>query len=204
MPRFPLARPAPAAAIASLALALACGCERTPREALGYQLSMPAGWDRWPGEPPLAPGEVLEAYRVPAEPAPGSLIVLRSGFAPRTSAAQIAIERRRLLAGLPGMASGERLEVHESSEIAAGGARAARIEVTAPGTGSSLAPTSLGVLPPPASSPWIPTRRVWIVIPRGAELGTLEILLHVPEEAYAPLRSRWEAALASLKLAGAD
>ncbi|MBI4606407.1 MAG: hypothetical protein HY721_30960 [Planctomycetes bacterium] len=179
-------------AVASLALAV--GCQRDPRTAHAYSLAAPVGWKPWSaGAPPVVPGRVLEAWESPAGPAPGSLVVFRSGYLPETTAEQLLVQTRYLLLNLPG------LELKAEKVVEAGGRKAALVEVAAPGSGAALAPTGTGKPVSPTGAPLIPTRRLWLRIPREPELGTLELLFHGSEAEEARLRPAWEAVIASLR-----
>jgi len=154
------------------------------------------------------PGETLEAYEVPPpDPAPGesrarpgSLVLFRSPHVPETTAAQLLTATHYLLLNLPS------LRIESEREAQVGGAPAAIIEVVADGSGGALYPTGLGKpLPPPGEpGPAVPTRRIWVRIPRGAKRGVLEVFFHAPESVEKNLRPAWEAVLASLELRKED
>jgi hypothetical protein len=178
---------------AALLVPLLAGCRADPRRLHGYELAVPAAWERWSGPAPLAPGKVLEAYRVPAAAAPGSLVVFRSPYLPETSVAQLIVQRRNLHVSLA------ETVIHEAREIEVAGRPAALFDISAQGTGSALSPTGLGKPIPPAGERQLPTRRLWVAIPRGPEQGTLEVFLHYPEEEHEKLQAAWQAVLASLR-----
>jgi hypothetical protein len=152
----------------------------------------------------VVPGEILEAYEVPppdpapgeARARPGSLVVFRSLHAPDTTAAQLLTATHYLLYNLPS------LRIESEREAVVGGAPAAIIEVVAEGTGAALYPTGLGkpVPPPGEPGPPVPTRRIWVRIPRGPGEGILEVFFHAPESAEKRLRPAWESILASLRV----
>ena len=188
----------------ALALVIALGCEPGPRDRLGYGLDVPPAWKKWTGPQPTVPGDVLEAYEIPApEPAPGeaasrpgSFIVFRSPHAPATTAAQLLTATHYLLLNLPS------LRIESEREAQVGGSPAVVIEVVADGSGGALYPTGLGKpLPPPGEAgPAVPTRRIWVRIPRGPKLGVLELFFHAPESVATRLRPAWDAVLASLRV----
>lgn len=178
----------------AMALLGAGGCGLRP-EGGTFHITVPAGWRKLRAEEtPLVPGKPLLAHEVPASPAPGSLIVFRSGYMPSTTAEQLLVQTRFLLENLP------TLEFRSGVVTEAGGSPAVRVEVVQEGTGAALSPTGLGKPIPPAGKAQLPTRRVWIRIPRSAAEGTLEVFFHAPETEYARLAPEWEEVLRSLKL----
>jgi len=196
------------AGAAVLALA-APGCEPDSRSRFGYTLDVPPAWKAWTGPEPTVPGDILEAYEVPPpDPAPtgeaaarpGSLVVFRSKHAPETTAAQLLTATHHLLFNLPS------LRIESEREAQVGGAPAAIIEVVAEGSGRSLYPTGLGKpLPPPGEpGPAVPTRRIWVRIPRGTHRGVIELFFHAPESVEKRLRPAWDAVLASFELMPED
>lgn len=178
-------------ALMALVILTACGSDNRSKH--GYEFDAPAGWLEWSGEPLTVPGTILEAYRIPTATASGSFVIFRSLYMPETSAAQLLVQRKYLVLNLPS------LELHEAKELTVGGKPAAFLEMTATGTGSSLLPTSLGKIVLPEDRKAMPTRRIWISIPRDQQGGTLEILFHCPENELDKLRSAWELALESFK-----
>lgn len=176
-------------------LAAVVGCGKAPREQLSYSLATPQGWQPISGASvPLLPGEVLEAYEVPAPSARGSLVILRSGYLPRTQPKELLAQTRYLFLNLPEM----KIQSEELVEV--GGEAGIRFEVTGQGTGRNLSPTGLGKPIPPAGEKQLPTRRVWIRVPRGVEQGTLEIFYHVPEADRAALAPAFDEVLRSLRI----
>ena len=91
---------------------------------------------------------------------------------------------------LPGFA----IVVHRVETI--GGVPAARIEIVAPGTGTEIAPTGLGV---PAEGPnLVPTREVTIGFPRAD--GSLFFVWRTPESSWAKLAPAIDSILGSQTL----
>jgi hypothetical protein len=80
------------------------------------------------------------------------------------------------------------------------GQEAARVEAIAPGTGNALAPTGTGTPVGPKGRNLVPTHRVAVGFPRGAD--TLWISWHYPESAHATVGPQIEATLKSLRLSG--
>ncbi len=185
--------------------ALLAGCDGDPYPATGLRPEVPAGWSRWRGEPPMVPGTVVDAWRVPTTgEADGSLIVFRSPYLPRTTAAQLVEQRRFLLLNLP---ETELLDARvidvggiDVGGIDLGGVAAAFVELRAAGTGSALAPTGLGrPVATGGETTLIPTRRLWVAMPLDAARGTIEIVLHCPDGAIDRLRDAWAEILGSLR-----
>lgn len=177
----------------------ACGTDA--RSLQRYSLTVPDDWRPWSGlVDPLVPGEVLEAYELPVGSGLASLVVFRSLYRPATTAAQLLIETHHLLLNLPSLeiqsektiAIEEKLQQH----------RAAVVEVTAMGTGKALSPTGTGKPLDPSGHSQIPTRRIWVRIPRGPPAGTLEIFFHCPEAQHTNLKPTWTAILNSLRVRG--
>lgn len=187
-------RAGPLGAGVGLLLAVAAAsCSPDGRSAHGYRLDVPRGWKRDGGAEPIVPGTILERYIVPTESGEGSLVVFRSSYRPRTTASQLLIERTNLLRSLPS------LVIHDAGEVAVGDRAAVFFDLTAEGTGKALSPTGLGKPVPPAGEEQVPTRRLWIAVLRGPELGTLEVFLHCPDVEEATLRQAWEEILGSLR-----
>jgi hypothetical protein len=95
------------------------------------------------------------------------------------------------LASLPGL----KLMVKRPETIA--GSQAARIEVVAPGTGDTLAPSGLGepVIPPGTTA--IPTRQVTLAFARPK--STIYLTWHMPEGSYDRVEPEIRATLGSLR-----
>lgn len=182
--------------LAFIAPVFANGCLPDPRSRSGYDFSAATGWQRLDSERSaklVLAGEVLEAY----DTKPGIFALLKTGFIPRAKASELAVELYHLLLNLPS------LEIHSKGEVTVAGLPAARIEATGVGNGQSLAPTTLGLrAKPPGNEAFVPTRRVWIKVPRGPEKGTLEILFHCPEAEYERKRAELESTIHSLRLEG--
>ncbi len=172
------------------------GCLPDPRSRGGYDFSAAAGWQRLDNKRSaklVLPGEVLEAY----DTKPGIFALLKTGFIPRAKASELSVELYHLLLNLPF------LEIQSKGEVTVAGLPAARIEATGMGDGQSFAPTTLGLQSrPPGNETSVPTRRVWIRVPRGPEKGTLEILFHCPEAEYERKRAEFESTIKSIRLEG--
>lgn len=173
---------------------LILGCSPDPRAKGRYVFTAPAGWT------PLSPaersklvlsGEVFEAYSLN----PGAFAILGTEFAARTKAAELVVQMHYLLLNLP------TLKIQSEAEVSIAGVPAARVDVTADGDGKSIAPTTLGRPPTaPAGTALVPTRRVWIKVPRGHGYSTLELMFHCPEADFERRKPELEAALASFKI----
>jgi hypothetical protein len=183
-----------APAVLLLALAAAAGgCDADPKARAGYEIVVPPAWPRWTGAAPVVPGETLEAYRVPAAAGAGSLVVFRSPYLPETTVAQLLVARRNLLLNLPSF------EIREAREMEVAGKPALLFDVAGEGTGWALSATGLGKPIPPEGEKQFPTRRLWVTVPRGPELGTLEVFFHCPAAEFERLRPEWEGVLRSLR-----
>ena len=88
--------------------------------------------------------------------------------------------------------------------IQVAGLPATLVECVAQETGNALSPTGTGkpVAPAGEAAAQVPTRRVWLRIPRGPEEGTLEVFFHCPEAEYSKLAPAWESVVASMRWAG--
>jgi hypothetical protein len=81
-------------------------------------------------------------------------------------------------------------------EIVAG-VPAARVEVVAPGTGNSLAPSGLGTPIEPSGKSLVPTRQVTLAFTRPT--GTFYLAWHMPEEACNRIEPEIRTTLQSLR-----
>ena len=176
--------------LASIAVAVLSGCGDSG--ALEFDARVPPQWLPWPDEPPKVPGTLLATYKIPTGQRPGSLAIFRSAYRPNTTAEQLLVERRNLVRGLPTM------EVLGGSVIEVGQRKATLLELRAAGTGSALAPSALGEPIAPNNGTLIPTRRLWVAIPR--ERDTIELFFHCPEAEWERLRGEWERVLESLRV----
>src|SRR5262249_25931206 len=104
----------------------------------------------------------------------------------------LVTQTRYLLLNLPS------LTIQEAKEIDLCGTPAVLVQATAPGNGRELAPTGLGK-PLLSGVPLIPTRRIWLRVPRDRESGTLEVLFHCPESESKSLSPAWQGVLASIR-----
>ncbi|MBI4586727.1 MAG: hypothetical protein HY717_22160 [Planctomycetes bacterium] len=179
--------------LAGAALFFSSACDPPPRSRAGYEVTIPPGWKPWEGEPPAVPGDLLEAFTAPAGESTASLAIFRSPYLPGVTVQQLLAQRRFLLLNLPS------LKIHEARELEVNGKPAALLDLTAEGTGKALSPTGLGKPIPPAGEQQQSTRRLWLILPRGPGLGTLELLFHCHESEHAKLAPAWEAILKSLK-----
>lgn len=157
-----------------------------------FEIQVSPQWPPWRGEPLKVPGTLVVSYEIPAQPAPGSLAIFRSGYRPKTTAEQLLVERRNLVRSLPTM------EVLGGSVIEVGGQKATLLELRAAGTGSALAPSALGDPKALNNATLISTRRVWVTLPRQRD--TLEVLFHCPEKDWTRLQTEWERTLKSLRV----
>jgi hypothetical protein len=178
---------------AALALSLA-GCTPDARTLHDYSIAIPADWSPWSGESLAVPGKTLEAYRVPCPGGgEGSLVVFRSSYQPGIDAQQLLVQRRSLFVNVP------TVTIHEAKATSIGGNPAVRIDVSAAGIGSALSPAGLGKPQPPPGKVQSPTRRIWIAVLRGRELGTLEVMFHCPEERFQSVTNVVEELLRSFR-----
>ncbi len=181
------------ALMAAAALLSISGCDPSPRSRAGYEVAIPPGWKPWEGAPAAVPGDLLEAYTAPAGESTASLAIFRSPYLPEMAVQQLLTQRRFLLLNLPS------LKIHEARELEVNNKPAALLDLTAEGTGKALSPTGLGKPIPPAGEKQQPTRRLWLILPRGPELGTLELLFHCPESEQARMAPAWEGIVKSLE-----
>ena len=166
-----LASPPRAVAAFAWGLAFVAGCSSSDRlESAGVRLRPPAGWKAVPHATWPVTGVPLAAW---SGPGGASLVVHRSLPTTDDTAQGLAEGLVNRLENLPG------LRVISSGTETVAGAPAARVEVTAPGFGDSLAPTGMGKPVALDGKTLQPTRRVEVTIPRRDDTITLD--WHAPE-----------------------
>lgn len=137
----------------------------------------------------MVPGQALAAW---SGPEGASLVVYRDLPVPGGSASMIAEALANRLDHLPG------LTIRERRTEAVAGTTAARVEVTAPGTGEALAPSGAGTPIAPEGRSLVPTRQVTIGFVRDD--ATIFLRWHAPESSYERIRADIRATLDSLRL----
>lgn len=183
-------RPRACLALATLGLALMNGC--APGNSLDgarVEVRPPTGWtavdkDRWP-----VPGTPIAAWEGPGG---SSLVVYRTLPAPGGTPEQLMKALTTRLANMP------ELKVVEQGVAQVDGLRAGRVEFVAPGSGDRLAPTGMGQPYSPEGTTLVPTRRVYLAIPRPVD--TLVFLWHAPDADAATLLKAVGETTASLKI----
>jgi hypothetical protein len=173
----------------AVALVLIPGCQpATPLARAGIAVTVPVSWR--PVAPPASriPGVPLAAW---AGPDDSSLVLYTTLPAPGGSPAMIAESLANRLENLPGL----RLVVNRTETI--GDTTAARVEVVAPGTGDSLAPSGSGPPTAPAGKTLIPTREVTVGFLRPDV--TLFLTWNSPESSYERLAAEIKATLETLR-----
>lgn len=171
---------------------LAVGCEAGSGLAgSGVAVEPPPSWrpvaaTTWP-----VPGTALAAW---SGPEGSSLVVYRALPAPGSRAGAIAEGLTNRLTNLPGLTVVSRREERRA------GREGARVEVVAPGTGDSLAPSGMGTPSAPQGRTLVATRRVIVAFALPSE--TLFLAWHAPESAYVPggIREDIEATLGRLRI----
>ena len=173
----------------AVAFVLISGCRPTgPLERAGIAFTVPASWRTVEPSASQVPGVPLAAW---AGPDGSSLVLFRALPAPGDSPAMIAEALANRLENLPGL----RLVVNRTETI--GETTAARVEVVAPGTGNSLAPSGTG--PPTAldGKTLIPTREVTLGFHRPD--ATLFLTWDSPESAYGRIAPEIKATLETVR-----
>ena len=165
-----------------------CGAP-SPRDLAGYELTLPVGWRQTDADRYLVPGKALEAWEGPEG---ASLAIFETLPIPNATTESLLEETANRWVNLPEWSIADR----EMAQV--GGAKVGRIEVVAPGSGDSLAPTGQGKAIDPKGRPLKPTRRLAVLIPLPDR--TLYLFFHAPENAAQSLQPQWSEILASLKL----
>jgi hypothetical protein len=172
---------------------IACvGCQPAGSAGIpGLIVSPPSTWKRI--EPPAAavPGQPLAAWSGPE----GALLVIyRELPNPGGSAAMVADALANRLENLPS------LTIVEKRTESLAGSTAARVEVTAQGTGEALAPSGVGKPIAPEGKTLLPTRQLTVGFVRNH--GTYYLRWHAPESSYDRIKPEIRATLDSLRLIG--
>ena len=172
------------------ALIFISGCFSTdPLTNAGVSLTPPDGWrpiasTTWP-----VPGIPLAAW---SGPGGSSLVIYRSLPVPSGNPKALGEALAVRLENNPG------LKVLDRRMDKLGALDASRVDVIAPGTGDSFAPSGIGAPTAPAGKSLVPTRRIVLTAVRPAD--TLTLLWHAPEADAAHLESSLRATLKSLKV----
>lgn len=174
-------------AVAGMGLNL--GCEPgSPIAQAGLELELPASWKPIDPKSRMVPGTALAAWSGPQ----GSTLVLFSTLPiPGGSAESITTSLADRLTNITEM------EVKSRKVVDIGNHKAARVEVVAPGTGDTIAPTSVGKPMSPEGKPLIPTREVMVAI-AGAN-QTVRLSWTLPESSRDQILPDIEATLSKLR-----
>jgi len=162
-----------------------------PLARAGLDVRPGAGWRRVAASTWVVPGRPLAAW---SGPGGSSLVAYGSPPTPGLDAASVGRGVVQRLENLPGV------RVVGSEGLMVDGRAAARVELTAPGTGDALAPSGTGVAVAPAGKTLRPTRRVLVVVPRPAD--TLSLVWHAPDDRPGALAAEVGATLKALKVGG--
>jgi hypothetical protein len=178
------------AAMLCLVIASVVGCRSaTPLEQAGLEMSPPEGWRPTSPAGLTVPGKPLAAWRGPEG---ATLVLYRALPAPGASPESLAGEMATRLANLPGVR-----DLSGRVEPIAGWP-AARVELTAPGTGDALAATGMGEPYAPRGKVLVPTHRVCVGWPDPA--GPTWLCWHYPESARAAIDPQVAATLQGVRV----
>jgi hypothetical protein len=167
------------------------GCQPAGSAGLSVlAITPPNSWRRVEPNPWMVPGVRVTAW---SGPEGSSFVVYQTLPIPGGSAATLAEGLANRLENLPG------LEVRDKRTETVGGMTAARVEVVAPGTGDTLAPSGAGTPIAPAGKSLVRTRQVTIGFVRTE--ATLYLRWHAPESSYDRIAPDIRATLDSLHLA---
>jgi hypothetical protein len=173
----------------TIALVWMSGCQPSaPLARAGFAVTPPASWRPVKPSPSQVPGVPLAAW---AGPDGSSLVVYRTLPAPGGSAKMLAEALANRLENLPEL----RVIVNRTETI--GETTGARVEVIAPGTGDSLAPSGTGTPTAPAGKALVPTREVTVGFHRPD--ATLFLTWDSPESSYARIAPEIKATLESVR-----
>jgi hypothetical protein len=173
----------------ALAFVLISGCQPAGlMERAGIAFTVPASWRSVEPLASRVPGVPLAAWDGPDG---SSLVLYRALPAPGGSPAMIAEGLANRLENLPGL----RLVVNRTETI--GETTAARVEVVAPGTGNSLAPSGTGPPTAPDGKTLIPTREVTLGFHRPD--ATLFLTWNTPESSYGRIAPEIKATLETVR-----
>lgn len=148
-----------------------CGSQG-PLEEAGVNLALPAAWRPVAASSVLVPGELLAAWKGPEG---ASLVVYRTIPIPGADPRALGTELANRLGNLPDC------KVVDQSAVKIGDVRGVRVEVVGPGTGDALAASGMGTPNVPKGGTLVPTRRVSVAVPRGAD--TVWVDWHFSDEA---------------------
>jgi hypothetical protein len=165
-----------------------CG-PQTPLERAGIAVKLPSSWRPVHPSTWMVPGTPLAAWLGPDG---SSLVIYKTLWVPQASARMLVEATANRLENLPGL----KLLTKRVEPVA--GAEAARVEVTAPGTGDALAASGLGEPITPAGKTLCPTRRVTLAVARQSD--TVYMTWHTPEQSYNRIEPDIRAAIESLRL----
>lgn len=174
----------------SIAIGVSGCASGNPLEDAGVQVAPSAEWKPIKAKQedlPPAPRTTIAAWRGPEN---ALFVVHRDLAIPGGDPASLETEVTTRLRNLPGLTLGE----HKVETIA--GRPAVKIELTAPGTGDALAPTSTGVAKDDAGRALSPTHRLTVGFVRKGD--TLWLTWHYPETAAAIVKPTIERMLKSM------
>ncbi len=170
-------------------LVLAQGCNPgTPIERAGIKLALPEPWHSVRPATWMVPGTPLAAW---SGPDGASFVVYRTLWVPEGSAEMLAEAMANQLGNLPGA----KLLVKRTETSA--GVPAARVEITAPGTGDALAPSGLGEPSKPPDKALTPTRQITLAFSRPAD--SIYLRWHMPAGSYDRIEPDIRSTLQSLR-----
>ncbi len=149
----------------------------------------PRSWKRVEATRWRVPGVAIAAWSGPEN---SSLVVYRTLPVPDGAAAMIADALVNRMEHLPGV------EIRERRTEPVAGRTAARVELTAPGTGDALAPSGAGEFVVPEGQKPVSTRQVTIGFVRPDQ--TLYLRWHAPEASYDRIAGDVRSTLESLRL----
>jgi hypothetical protein len=166
------------------------GCQpTTPLQSAGVSLTVPTSWQPVAAGHWNVPGTPLAAW---SGPDGSSLVIYQSLPDPGGTASSIADALANRLTNLPELT----VRVRRTETVA--GELAARVEVVAPGSGGTLAPSGLGTPVATEGKPLLPTHQTTIGLPRSR--GTLFLSWHTPEQAHDRVVPEINAMVESLRL----
>jgi hypothetical protein len=165
------------------------GCSRgTLLERSGVEVKPPDSWRSVRPGTWMVPGTPLAAW---SGPDGSSLVIYRTLWVPGGSAEMLAEAMANRLGNLPGA----KLVVRRSETVA--GIEAARLEMTAPGTGDALVPSGLGEPIKPEGKALVATRQVTIAFALSTE--TIYMTWHMVEGSHEKIEPDIRATLASVR-----
>ena len=164
-----------------------------PLESAGIGLRPPTGWKPTDPRTWYVPGKAIAAWTGPKG---ASLIAYRALPIPGSTADSIATSIANRLINLPG------LEIKRKTVETVDGREVARVEIVGPGTGETIAPSSIGKAMPPAGKSLVSTRE--IILGMAGREDTLYLSWGFPESARDLVLPEVETMIKALELPPAD